>query len=288
MILQDIKQKFRLVNAYEDWKDYRQLLTGMVIDAGGSDKSKTIAVIGAGYCNDIDIKSLCRQFNEIILLDCDSEALEKVLIGLGEEDAKKVILRQASLTGIEESDVSEFFNDTLTKLQNRGKYLTYHEFEEILMTNLDRLLGKMYTTEDEVVKALPRSDIMVCNGICSQLFSFFSYFIRSVAASIPEALFKGAMDVADRAEQRLKSKNDVIIPAIVNAILKSAGDYVIFGNEYSKERPVEGAYQCIEAVAKSGHAIKECEATWSFNRNENIEYNMLLQICEGSQTHKTK
>lgn len=288
MILQDIKQKFHLINAYEDWKDYRQLLTGMVIDAGGSDKSKTVVVIGAGYCNDIDIKSLCRQFNEIILLDCDSEALEKVLIGLGEEETKKVIPCTLSLTGIEEPDVSEFFNDTLTKLQNRGKYLTYHEFEKILMANLDLLLSKIYTSEDEVMKALPRTDIAVCNGVCSQLFSIISYFIRSVAASIPEALFKGAMDVADKAEQRLKSKNDLIIPVIVNAILKSAGDYVIFGNEHSIDHPVEGAYQCIEAVAKSGHVIKECEATWSFNRKENIEYNMLLQICEGSKTHKTK
>lgn len=287
MILQDIKKKFRLVNAYEDWMDYRQLLTGMVIDAGGSDKSKIVAVIGAGYCNDIDIKSLCRHFNEIILVDCDSEALEKTLLGLGDEDAKKVILRQASLTDIEESDVSEFFNDTLIKLQNRGKYLTYHEFDEILMANLDLLLSKTYT-EDEVMKALPRADIAVCNGVCSQLFSVISYFIRSVATSIPEALFKGAMDVADKAEQGLKSKNDLIIPVIVNAILKSAGDYVIFGNEHSIDHPVEGAYQCIEAVAKSGHVINECEATWSFNRKENIEYNMLLQICEGSQTHKTK
>ena len=287
MILQEIKQKFKLVNAYEDWKDYRQLLTGMVIDAGGSDKSKTVVVIGAGYCNDIDIKSLCRQFNEIILLDCDSEALEKVLIGLGEEETKKVIPCTLSLTGIEESDISVLFTDTLANLQKCGRYLTYHQFEDILMTNLDRLFGKMYTTEDEVMKALPRADIAVCNGVCSQLFSIISYFIRSVAASIPEALFKGAMDVADRAEQRLKSKNDVIIPAIINAILKSAGDYVIFGNEYSKERPVEGAYQCIEAVAKSGHVIKECEATWSFNRKENIEYNMLLQICKGKRTYTT-
>lgn len=282
MILQDIKQKFRLVNAYEDWKDYRQMLTDMVIDLTRGDKVKTVALIGAGYCNDIDINRLCGQYKEIILADCDSEALDKVFHGLVEEDADKVILKPISITGITESDVSVFFTDTLTRLQGRGKYLTCNEFEDILMINLDRLLGKMYITEDEVMKVLPQADITVCNGVCSQLFSVISYFIRSVAASIPEALFKGAMDVADRAEQRLKSKNDMIIPAIVNAILNSAGDYVIFGNEYSKERPVEGAYQCIEAVAKSGHVIKECKATWSFNRNENIEYQMLLQVCKGS------
>ena len=78
MILQDIKRKFRLVDADEDWKDYRQLLTGMVIDAGGGDKIKTVTVIGAGYCNDIDIISLCRNYKAVTLFDCDIEALTKV------------------------------------------------------------------------------------------------------------------------------------------------------------------------------------------------------------------
>ena len=58
MILNDIKNKFRLVNAYEDWKDYRLLLTDTVIEAGGGDSTKTLSVIGAGYCNDIDIRRL--------------------------------------------------------------------------------------------------------------------------------------------------------------------------------------------------------------------------------------
>ena len=279
MILQEIKKKFELVNAYEDWKDYRQLLTDIVIAACGDDNSKTLAVIGAGYCNDIDLKSLCRHFKEILLVDCDSEALFKVLNGLGDEDAKKVILRPASLTGIEESDLSEFFNDTLTELRKSGKYLTCGEFEEILMTRLDRFLSKIYTTEDEVIKALPRADIAVCNGVCSQLFSIVSYFIRSVAAGIPETLFKGALDVADRAELKLKISNNVVVPAIVNAIINMTGECVIFGNENSPKHPVEGAYQCIEAVKKSGCLIKEYEAKWNFNRKHNIEYNMLLQIC---------
>ena len=281
MILQDIKRKFRLSDAFEDWEDYRQLLTGMVIDAGDGDKIKTVTVIGAGYCNDIDINTLSRHFKYVTLFDCDFEALTKVKNGPGEEETKKIKLIQASLTGIDESDISVFFDETLAELQRYGKLLTRQSFEEVIMTNLDKLLSKIYTAEDEILKVLPRTDIAVCNGVCSQLFSIVSYFISSVAASIPAALFTGAFDVADKAEQKLKKCNDVIVPMIVNAIMKVTGDCVIFGNEYIKDHPVEGAYQCINAVQKSDSKIKELEAKWNFNRKENIVYNMLLQVCQG-------
>ena len=75
MILNDIKNKFRLVNAYEDWKDYRLLLTDTAIEAGGGDSTKTLCVIGAGCCNDIDIRRLSAAFEKIYLVDCDTEAL---------------------------------------------------------------------------------------------------------------------------------------------------------------------------------------------------------------------
>lgn len=281
MILQDIKRKFRLSDAYEDWEDYRQLLTGMVIDAGGGDKTKNVVVFGAGYCNDIDVISMCGHFKNITLLDCDFEALTKVKNGLSWEDAKKIKLLPASLTGIDESDISVFFDETLAELQRYGKLLTRQSFEEVIMTNLDKLISKMYTAGDEILKVLPRTDIAVCNGVCSQLFSIISYFIKSVAASVPEVLFTGAFEVADKAEQKLKKCNDVIVPMIVSAIMKVTGDCVIFGNEYIKDHPVEGAYQCIAAVQKSGSKIKELEAKWNFNRKENIVYNMLLQVCQG-------
>lgn len=285
MILKDIKRKFRLVNAYEDWKDYRQLLTGMVIDAGDGDKTKNVAVFGAGYCNDIDINTLCRHFKDVALLDCDFEALNKVKNGLSEIDTKKIKLVPASLTGIDESDISVFFDETLAELQRYGKQLNRLSFEEVIVINLDKLLDKMYTAEDEMLKVLPRTDIAVCNGVCSQLFSIISYFIKSVAASVPEILFTGAFEVADKAEQKLKKCNEVIVPMIVNAIMKVTGDCVIFGNEYIKEHPVEGAYQCINAVQKSGSKIKELEAKWNFNRRENIVYNMLLQVCRSDMYH---
>lgn len=274
MILNDIKNKFRLVNAYEDWKDYRLLLTDTVIKAGGGDSTKTLSVIGAGYCNDIDIRRLSAAFEKIYLVDCDAEAMGEAAKTCAKAEPKTI-----SLTGIYEAYVSAYFEDTLTALREQGSKLNYEVLIEILTSKLDVLYEKLITNENDLADQLPHSDIILCNGVCSQLFSMISFFIRSVAGSIPDSLFRDAMQAADIVEQKLKNASEAVIPVICKALLKSA-NCVIFGNEYNKDRPVEGAQCCIDTIRQSGSIIKEIEATWSFNRHENVEYNMLLQICK--------
>ena len=281
MILNEIKNKFRLVNAYEDWKDYRRLLTDMVIEAGGGDGKKTLSVIGAGYCNDIDIRRLSAAYRKIYLVDCDAEAMNEAATGNCDYDAGKIELQTISLTGLYEADISAYFNDTLTALREQGSKLNYEIFEEILTSKTERLFEKCITSENDLIKLLPRSDIILCNGVCSQLFSMISYFIRSVAGSIQDSLFRGAMQAADTVEQKLKKASEEIVPIICKALFKSANECVIFGNEYDKDHPVEGAQCCIDTVRQSGSVVRESEAVWNFNCTENVKYNMLLQICKG-------
>ena len=278
MILDDIKQKFRLPDAYEDWREYRQLLTDTVIECGNGDQSKTIAIIGAGRCNDIDLKALCRHFEIITLVDCDSDAMNEAVAKLTDDAAKRVEINSTSLTGINETDLNLYFESVLSAVRNQGYKLTYDSFEEIILSELEIFKDKLPTSYEILIKELPKRDIVLCNGVFSQLFSAISFFVRSVAGSIPDSLFTGAMQAADRLEQELKSMNNVVIPVICKALIQSANDYVIFGNECLKTDPVEGAGQCIEAVRNSGRTVKEFECLWDFNRREKVTYNMLIQV----------
>jgi len=278
MILDDIKQKFRLPDAYEDWREYRQLLTDTVIECGNGDQSKTIAIIGAGRCNDIDLKALCRHFEIITLVDCDSDAMNEAVAKLTDDEAKRVEINSTSLTGINETDLNLYFESVLSAVRNQGYKLTYDSFEEIILSELEIFKDKLPTSYEILIKELPKRDIVLCNGVFSQLFSAISFFVRSVAGSIPDSLFTGAMQAADRLEQELKSMNNVVIPVICKALIQSANDYVIFGNECLKTDPVEGAGQCIEAVRNSGRTVKEFECLWDFNRREKVTYNMLIQV----------
>ncbi len=281
MILDDIKQKFRLPDAYEDWREYRQLLTETVIECAKGDNSKTIAIIGAGRCNDIDLKGLCWHFESITLVDCDSTAMNEAVSKLTGDEAKRVEINNTSLTGINETDLNLYFERVLLAVRNEGYSLTYDSFGEIILSELEIFKDKLPTSYEILIKELPKRDIVLCNGVFSQLFSTISFFVRSVAGSIPDSLFTGAMQVADRLEQELKSMNNAVIPVICKALIQSANDYVIFGNEYLKADLVEGAGQCIEAVRNSGRTVKEFECLWDFNRREKVTYNMLIQVVAG-------
>ena len=281
MILDDIKQKFRLPDAYEDWREYRQLLTETVIECAKGDNSKTIAIIGAGRCNDIDIKALCRYFETITLVDCDSTAMNEAVAKLTDDEAKRVEINNTSLTGINETDINLYFESVFSTVRNQGYKLTYGSFGEIILSELEILKHKLPTLTETLIQEMPKRDIVLCNGVFSQLFSVISFFVRSVAGSIPDSLFTGAMQAADRLEQELKSMNNKVIPVICKALIQSANDYVIFGNEHLKTDPVEGAGQCIEAVRNSGRTVKEVECLWDFNRREKVIYNMLIQVVTG-------
>ena len=280
MILDDIKQKFRLPDAHEDWREYRQLLTDTVIGCAQGYKSKTLAIIGAGRCNDIDLKVLCSYFETIKLVDCDLDAMNEAVSKLTGDEAKRVEINNASLTGIDEADLNLYFERVLSDVRKQGYKLTYDNFSEIVFSELGLIKHKLTLSEGTLIKELPKKDIVLCNGVFSQLFSTLSFFVRSVAGSIPDSLFTGAMQVAERLEQELKSINNEVIPVICRALIQSANDCIIFGNEYIENNPVEGAGQCIEAVRNSGPAVQEFETLWGFNRKEKVAYNMLIQVLQ--------
>lgn len=282
MILDDIKEKFRLTNSYEDWKEYRQYLTDIVIGCGKKKRSKSVAVIGAGRCNDIDLKALCRYFETVTLIDIDTGAVDEAVARLAVDEANRVEFKEISLTGVNETDINLYFERVLAAVRCQGYKLTLDHFEKIVLSELDIIKHKLLTSDEVLTEAISKRDIVLCNGVFSQLFSTVSFFARSLAGSIPGSLFDGAVQTADRLEQELIGINNALIPVICKALLNVANDFSVFGNEYLTDAPVEGARQCIEAVRGSGRDADEFEIPWNFNHMEKVTYNMLIQVVEGN------
>ena len=280
-IYDEIKKKFVLPDAHEDWKDYRLLLTDNIVRLGSGDKSKTVSVIGAGRCNDIDLHRLCRSFEQVTLADCDSGAMGEAIRGLDNPEIWKMHLVEMSLTGIREKDISVFCEKILADLRKAGKGLNAEMFQETVFSGIESLKSKMYRSETELLNIIPKSDIILCNGVFSQLFSTISFFIRSCAASLSPVMIPNAMETADKADEWLKAAGREIIPVITESIIRSAKDFAVFGNEYSENNPVEGACRCIEAVRNYEGILEETRAVWDFNRTGNVRYEMLLQTVSG-------
>ena len=271
-IFRQLKEKFILKNAREDWKDYRDALTTLANEyAGGS-----IAVIGAGRCNDIELAAL--RFDSITLIDVDAAAMREAVDRLSPAVREKINLVETSLTGITEPDMEAFCTQVLDHVREKGRNVSEDAFEACLNTALDQLFEKTSAAEQMITDAIPKAnyDVVLCNGVCSQLFSMILFFIRSVAHSVT-AVLPEAAKVVERAEKRLSEMNDRLIPVITGAIAAGAKKTAIFGNEDPENAPVEGAHQCIRFL-RENYDPKECTLQWIFNASEQVQYRMTIQV----------
>lgn len=278
-VYDDIKKKFVLPDAYDDWKEYRELLTDKVIGLRKGNPEKTVCVIGAGRCNDIDKHKLLGAFSNVSLVDYDTDAVGGVFKGLTNKEIWKLYIHEMSLTGITEKDISGFCEDTILAMRSCGNALRVDDFYGIICNGIEKLKSRMIKSREDISEALPKSDIVLCNGVFSQLFSTISFFIQSCAASMPDLMVPEAMKAASKLEEQLALISRDIVPVITGAIIASAHEYAVFGNEYSEEHPVEGACRCIDAV-RNEKVVEESRHIWDFNRKRNIRYEMLIQVVE--------
>ncbi len=276
-VFEQLQEKFIMKNAREDWKDYRRALTETVNEYPG----RSIAIVGAGRCNDIELSAL--DFEHITLIDVDAEAMKKAAAELsrsgGVNRVKEVSVVEASLTGITNEDTERFCEQVLTFLRKQGRELTPESFEGCLENELDTLEKKLGMAEKALEQLLPEKsfDVVLCSGVCSQLFSLCSFFIRSAAQSVAYQLFPEAVASGERAGGRLARMNGRVIPVIDRALVKAAKKAAVFGNEDPTGSRVEGAYQSISFL-RENYMPEERELMWNFNSAEGVRYRMRLQI----------
>ena len=315
-VYHQIKDKFIMRNARADWASYRDQLTDlilqmypetvMIVGAGRCndiDLGRLLST-GAERCNDNDpgrrmSEGVCR----VVLLDVDTDGMQEAAASLSEEQRSKLELRTGSLTGISEDDMEAFCDRMLSYVRSAGRDLSVEYVRRELMEGMDMLESKLRAGPDigrdsrldggldserenepaegvsEMDALYPEScsDIVVCCGVHSQLFSTLSFFVRSLIHSLQDIL-PGVDVLEGEVSERIRRMNDQVIPGINRTLYKAAGKCVIFGNEFMSEHPVEGAHQCILDV-REHYRPEEAHLTWEFNKAEGITYDMLIQIC---------
>ena len=76
-LYEDLLQKQFLPHAYEDWTDYRNAISNYLIASTAADSS--LAIFGAGGCNDWDLSLLAGHFSSITLIDNNLPAMKQAL-----------------------------------------------------------------------------------------------------------------------------------------------------------------------------------------------------------------
>ena len=283
-IYKELKEKFIMKNAYTDWEDYRNKLTDIVSKYAGD----SLLIVGAGRCMDYDLNKLSKNFKHITLSDIDEDALEEGVKRYKDEQDKNITGDRAeidrkivSINGLYEADINLFCEELFAYVRAYGNKLTEALYEEKISDMICGLKEQMIleTKKNEGFFKEKSYDVIVCSGVYSQLLSMLSFFICSLAQSISDAGIFDGKGVADKAEKMLSDINNEIIPIINKRLVNASKNVMIYGNEYFNSGGVEGAYQCIRDI-KSNNNTEEILLNWTFNKRDNIDYDMLIQIIE--------
>lgn len=303
-IFESIKQEFRIPHAYEDWKEYRRQLTDIILSGdsgmenlhgvtesrispsgytGTEEKHGSIAILGAGPCNDLDLRRISDSFDEVSLIDIDTESTKNGVISQGLKDHHGIKTVNLSITGITEELSESFFNRLYIYVYEKGMSLTETDFTERSIEEFKKLEEHLYKSQEAITAVLPQKnyDVIVAAGLHSQLWSILSYSWHVLAGNVSEQILSGRQIDPEPFHEYIREVDDRFIPYLNSAIIGSAGERAVFASEYDPNHPSEGAWQCIRDLRKrftSGEIdLRESSLLWPFNPQQRKRYNMLIQ-----------
>lgn len=305
-IFQDIKKSFRIEEAFDNWVNYRNTLTDYLIGLADGEnvplyfpkdilkemQLPTLAIVGAGECNDIDLKRILPYFSKIALIDMDEEAMKGALCKYGLYNCDTIIVKPISLTGISNAAYEGFTDALIDYLQEVKEVITPKSFEDFAVKRLREQYENLKKPTGS--KDLGKYDYVWCFGLHSQIQSLYGYIYHCFLLNLKHSLFQGQVLQDERFMDCLRDMNTLMIPEINNILLSMTKRMCVIGNEWDtlsdpKEayyvdiqpaNPIEGAYQGIMDIRNRDYNINESMIMWPFDKERNIYYEMLIQTID--------
>lgn len=271
-----LNNMLNLPNAYEEWEDYRNKVTNYIIEH--SEKGRSIAILGAGRCNDIDLKAFKEHFSFITLFDRDEVAMKEALVRYGLENDPDVDIQVCDFVGISDNDYSSYADLMITEMNKKGKETDLDVVAPLMLEKLDQIFEKTRSHESNI--GIQQYDYAVALGLHSQLLNMLVW-IWAVGLS---NIGKTERSVEDKIKKedlyQVKKLNDDI-----NMLVRKG---FFIGCEMSRigmKGGVEGALQAMADINKRNekHLLKILNAAtlmWPLNKKENISYQMCLLSVE--------
>lgn len=293
MLLYDkIKSHFTLPDAYIDWKNYRNTLTNYLItqtdqialplsfhpDMKETEILPTLAVLGAGACNDLDLECLSPHFSKITLIDYNYASMQKALDTYHLEHLSTIECLPVSLNGLTDSDYRNFCENLQFFIREKHTPLTLEAFETFALSLVDTCYKK---SRQAVIPLTPATyDYIWCFGVHSQFQAMFSYIYHVFEINLRNTIFQDSSLPSESFSDRLKKENDYFIPHFHDALLASAKKAVFLGLEQKRienDEAIEGAYQAVRDIRNRNLKLTESVILWPFCPADNVSYEMLIQ-----------
>ena len=275
-IYNDSMNNLKIENAFEDWAEYRRDITDVIINNSESDK--TVAIFGAGRCNDIDIYRLSKHFGKIYLVDFDTQAMADALKKYHLENDEKIIMMNKDFLGLSKEDYLEYMKIATTDLKRQGPLFSPFATAPKMVKELDKLYAKVKKYQLDLGNST--YDYSITIGVHTQLNVMPEHLWRNFLM----ATGKNDKKVAERAH----AENEFIARRFDDAILKATKNKAFIGLESCEigiSGFLEGAIQAREDLYRRSEekeiAINGKKAFyWPFNLKTGKEYMMEVYIVD--------
>ena len=251
----------KLPNAYEEWASYREAVTDLIINS--TEQGSSAALVGAGECNDLDLKRLSGHFGSITLMDRDKEAMHRAFERFSADNIK---IQETDLAGIRDIDF-QCFGARAEACLRCNKKISTDEFQAMI----EDLVGLI---DPQVPDG--SYDYVVCIGVYSQMLS--------IIPQMAEVFKRGFPDIDMEGVYRTCSRENSFLARVVGDNLRSIADKaVIFGFERERvgmEGAVEGAFQGIACARKMGGRLISDDLIWPLDISQGKCYKMDFYIVE--------
>lgn len=261
-------------NAYSEWEGYRHHLTEIIMKYAQG--SESIAIFGAGRCNDIDLARLSEYFREVILFDKDQEAMKEGLNQQEVEGITNIKMKVADFVGITDADYRAYADTLIREIRKKGMRTNCNELAEVALEQLDMLYTKAMSIPIDF--GIGAYDYGVAIGVHSQLISMLEWIWSIMLQTIKQD--------EEGVRGKIIEMNEVLVTRFNQAVIKGARNKIMMGCEEArvgKEGTVQGAIQALDDLKKRqiNGEINIGEALtikWPFHRSQGIQYKVCLQI----------
>lgn len=261
-----------LPNAFEDWADYREKVTKYIIDNSESDRS--IAILGAGRCNDLDLAKLKEHFSFITLFDRDENAMKEALRRYGLENNSDIDIEVRDFVGITDDDYAGYADLMISELNKKGRDSDLGEIAPLMIGRLEEIFKKTRAHSANI--GIQQYDYATVFGVHSQLLNMLVWIWAVGLSNIGKT--------EKSVEERIKKEDLYQVKKLNDDINMLVRKGFFLGCEMSRngiKGGVEGALQAMNDINRRNEKklmkINNAAAiTWPLNPKENINYQMCL------------
>lgn len=269
-VYDELIQLQHLPHAFSAWSEYRAVLTDYILANTAPDTS--IAVFGAGCCNDIDLARFSTHFSSVTLLDSDADAMKHGIAQYKLTDCPHIHTISSDFTGITADDYRALSDELAALLHVRGSMTEIRVLADYALFKLEQLYRKAASAQ---ISFGERSyDYTMTFGVHSQLNNMPSWIWSAFCANLHVT--------EDSVPDRIRRENAVIIPRFNDAILRATKQCAFFGCELSDSRSqgaIAGAVECIRDLKQRGLVRQQLCIDWPFDVTQGLVYRMLIQEC---------